>query len=67
MAPRTADRSATRWQKIIFEGIKRLYTALSPVLACLQGAIKLAEGTVLQHSLDDAFALLDAAQTRLIR
>jgi hypothetical protein len=45
--------------------IKRLYTALFPVLACLQGAIKLAEGTVLQHSLDDAFALLDAAQTAL--
>ncbi|MBJ2155303.1 hypothetical protein [Variovorax sp. IB41] len=45
--------------------IKRLYAALFPVLACLQGAIKLAEGTVLQHSLGDAFALLDAAQTAL--
>jgi hypothetical protein len=45
--------------------VKRLYTALFPVLACLQGAIKLAEGTVLQHSLGEAFALLDAAQTAL--
>jgi hypothetical protein len=44
---------------------KRIYTGLFPVLACLQGAIKLAEGTVLHTTLEEAFALLDAAQTAL--
>jgi hypothetical protein len=44
---------------------KRIYTGLFPVLACLHGAIKLAEGTVLQSTLEEAFALLDAAQTAL--
>lgn len=44
---------------------KRIYTGLFPVLACLQGAIKLAEGTVLHSPLEEAFALLDTAQTAL--
>ncbi|MFM9926929.1 hypothetical protein VLK31_28360 [Variovorax sp. H27-G14] len=44
---------------------KRIYTGLFPVLACLQGAIKLAEGTILPTTLEEAFALLDAAQTAL--
>lgn len=43
----------------------RIYAGLFPVLACLQGAIKLAEGTVLHTTLEEAFALLDAAQTAL--
>lgn len=44
---------------------KRVYAELFPVLACIQGAIKLAEGTVLQHTLEEAFQLLDSAQTEL--
>ncbi|WP_454903348.1 hypothetical protein [Variovorax gossypii] len=44
---------------------KRVYNGLFPVLACIQGAIKLAEGTVLHGTLEEAFALLDAAQTAL--
>ena len=44
---------------------KRVYTGLFPVLACIQGAIKLAEGTVLHHTLQEAFQLLDAAQEEL--
>ncbi|MET3373735.1 hypothetical protein ABIC89_002798 [Variovorax boronicumulans] len=44
---------------------KRLYSALFPVLACIQGAIKLADGTLLQHTLEGAFELLDSAQTAL--
>ncbi|MDQ0040866.1 hypothetical protein [Variovorax boronicumulans] len=44
---------------------QRLYAALFPVLACIQAAIKLAEGTILQHGLEEAFALLDTAQTAL--
>jgi hypothetical protein len=43
----------------------RIYRGLFPVLACLQGAIRLAGGTVLQATLEEAFALLDAAQTAL--
>ncbi|RQO57060.1 hypothetical protein DBV14_09630 [Variovorax sp. KBW07] len=44
---------------------QRVYQKLFPVLACVQGAIKLAEGTVLHTTLEEAFALLDAAQTAL--
>ena len=44
---------------------KRVYNGLFPVLACLQGAIKFAEGTVLHATLREAFDLLDAAQTAL--
>lgn len=44
---------------------QRVYDGLFPVLACLQGAIKLAHGTVLQHALEDALELLDTAQTAL--
>lgn len=44
---------------------KRVYEGLFPVLACLQGALKLAEGTVLHTTIEEAFALLDAAQTAL--
>ena len=43
----------------------RVYRDLFPVLACLQGAIKLAEGTVLTSTLEEAFAILDAAQNAL--
>jgi len=44
---------------------KRVYEGLFAVLACLQGAIKLAEGSVLQATLEEALALLDAAQSAL--
>lgn len=43
----------------------RIYAGLFPVLACLRGAIKLSESTVLHSTLEEAFALLDAAQTAL--
>ena len=41
------------------------YDGLFPVLACVQGAIKLAENTVLNSTLNEAFQLLDAAQNGL--
>lgn len=44
---------------------KRLYDALFPVLACIQGAIELAGDSVLRHTLEIAFELLDSAQTAL--
>lgn len=44
---------------------KRVYAELFPVLACIQGAIGLAEGTVLCRTLEEAFQLLDTAQTAL--
>ncbi|TSD59076.1 hypothetical protein FFI97_001725 [Variovorax sp. KBS0712] len=44
---------------------QRVYDSLFPALACIQGAIKLADGTVLQHALEEAFELLDTAQTAL--
>ncbi|WP_341887046.1 hypothetical protein [Variovorax sp. YR752] len=44
---------------------QRVYDSLFPALACIQGAIKLADGTVLQHTLEEAFELLDTAQTAL--
>ncbi len=43
----------------------RLYDALFPVLACIQGAIELAGDSVLRHTLEIAFELLDSAQTAL--
>jgi hypothetical protein len=43
----------------------RLYESLFVPLACIQGALKLAEGTVLQHTLEGAFGLLDASQEAL--
>ncbi|MDP9892582.1 hypothetical protein J2W32_000974 [Variovorax boronicumulans] len=43
----------------------RVYAYLFPVLACVLGAIKIAEGTILQNALEEAFQLLDRAQTEL--
>lgn len=44
---------------------QRVHTALFPVLAVAHGAIKLAEGTVLHHTLTEAFQFLDNAQDEL--
>jgi len=44
---------------------QRVHTALFPVLAVIHGAIKLAEGTVLHHTLSEACRLLDDAQEEL--
>lgn len=44
---------------------RRVYAGLFPVLACIQGAIKLAERTTLHATLEDVFTLLDTAQTAL--
>ncbi|MFL9670474.1 hypothetical protein WIX39_026325 [Variovorax sp. AB1(2024)] len=44
---------------------KRVYQGLFPVLACLQGAIKFAEESVLYATLREAFDLLEAAQDAL--
>lgn len=44
---------------------RRLYAALFPVLACIQGAMELAPDSVLRHTLEIAFELLDSAQTAL--
>jgi hypothetical protein len=43
----------------------RVYKLLFPVLACLEGALKLADNTVVHSTLKEAFDLLDAAQTAL--
>ncbi|WP_431107636.1 hypothetical protein [Variovorax paradoxus] len=43
----------------------RVYDRLFPVLAVIHGAIKIAEGTIIHHTLTEAFRLLDNAQGAL--
>lgn len=44
---------------------RRVFSGLFPVLACLEGAIKLAAKTVISGTLSEAHQLLDAAQSAL--
>jgi len=44
---------------------QRVYDGLFPVLAVIHGAIKVAEGTIIHHTLTEAFQLLDNAQGAL--
>jgi hypothetical protein len=43
------------------EDAGRLYESLFVPMACIYAAVKLAEGTILQHTLEGAFELLDAS------
>lgn len=43
----------------------RVYDGLFPVLAVIHGAIRVAEGTIIHHTLTEAFQLLDNAQGAL--
>ncbi|WGT64771.1 hypothetical protein [Variovorax paradoxus] len=43
------------------EDAGRLYESLFVPMACIHAAVKLAEGTILQHPLEGAFELLDAS------
>jgi hypothetical protein len=43
----------------------RVYDGLFPVLAVIHGAIKIAEGSIIHHTLTEAFRLLDNAQGEL--
>ncbi|MET3915129.1 hypothetical protein ABID97_001911 [Variovorax sp. OAS795] len=45
--------------------VRHLYDSLFVPLACIEGAIKLAHGSILQHMLEGAFELLDAAHSAL--